>query len=186
MKGVTVAKVAVKQGAAKFGGTMRMLGGLTTKVCRYRHGGCSLGRNDWRYDAIGVAAPGTNGAGVVTMGYRVSESSVFYHTALGQSSTWLLRGSRFPWTTGSVTVTAARGPHNTVHYAMGYDNRTPVSGKGTIQLVSPVLSHWLAPGMDHETGGIGILRIKFLPEPRAWAVLLSGIAMLVVAYRLHR
>lgn len=39
----TVASINVKQGAAKFGGTMRMLGALTTKTCYFYAGGCSVG-----------------------------------------------------------------------------------------------------------------------------------------------
>jgi len=96
-----------------------------------------------------------------------------------------LSGSRFPWTTGSVTVTAAdRGPHKTVHYAHGYDNRTPMSGRGTIQLVSPMLTRWFGY-TDYETGGIAVLRIKFLPEPQTWAMLLAGVSLLGVGYRLR-
>jgi hypothetical protein len=49
------AQIIVKAGAARFGGTMRMLGALTTKVCYFRNGGCSLGGADWRYDAIGAS-----------------------------------------------------------------------------------------------------------------------------------
>ncbi len=93
-------------------------------------------------------------------------------------------GSRFPWTTGSVTVTAkGRGPHETAHYAKGYDNRTPTSGRGTIQLVTPVITRWLQPCCKFETGGIGILRIKFVPEPRAWVMLLAGVSCLGVLCR---
>jgi hypothetical protein len=59
----TVAKVVVKQGAAKFGGTMRMLGQLTTKRCYYRNGGCSLGSADWgrRENKRRCGDPGVSG-----------------------------------------------------------------------------------------------------------------------------
>ncbi|MCH8890693.1 MAG: thrombospondin type 3 repeat-containing protein, partial [Myxococcales bacterium] len=72
---------------------------------------------------------------------------------------------------GSVTVKATgRGPHKTVHYAHGYDNRTTTmlsgvtNANGTIQLVTPVITRRLvsAAGFDFETSGIGILRIKFI------------------------
>jgi hypothetical protein len=181
----TVAKVVVKQGAAKFGGTMRMLGQLTTKHCYYRNGGCSINSRDWRYEAIGAAAR-TSG-GVVTQGYIVTYCD-------GTSfqcwfSPWYfvrISGSRFPWTTGSVTVTATgRGPHKTVHYAKGFDNRTPTSGKGTIQLVSPTLTRWLQPCCHFETGGIGILRIKFVPEPQAWVMLVAGASLLGLGARMR-
>ncbi|MCH7644859.1 MAG: hypothetical protein IH974_08475 [Myxococcales bacterium] len=188
---LVVASIRVKQGAAKFGGTMRMLGAMTTKVCYFRLGGCSLGGNNWRYDAIGATAytnTMTTGS-VITRGYQALYTTIYYHTALMSASTVNVVGSRFPWTTGSVTLTATgRGPWKTVHYAHGYDNRTPTSGQGMIQLVSPLLTTWLivgAPAFDFETGGIGILRIEFLPEPESWAMLIAGISLLGVGYRMR-
>jgi hypothetical protein len=180
------ARVVVKEGAAKFGGTMRMLGALTTKVCYYRQGGCSIGENNWRYDAVG--ATGYTMSGVVTQGYFATYKAYYYHTVLMQLSTVSVEGARFPWTTGSVTLTAiGRGPHKTIHYEQGFDNRntaTP-SGKGTIKLVSPVLTRWLQPALKFETGGIGILRIKFVPEPQTWAMLVAGVALLGVGFRMR-
>jgi hypothetical protein len=190
---VTVASINVKQGAAKFGGTMRMLGALTTKACYWLVAGggrCSINSPNWRYEAIGAAAY-TSG-GVVTRGYQATWYR--YPTVIctpedpriscHHYST--LYGSRFPWTTGSVTVTAVgRGPHKTVHYAKGYDNRTPTSGKGTIQLVSPTLTRWTG-FVDFETGGVGIFRIVFVPEPRAWVMLIAGGGLLGVLYRRRR
>jgi len=189
VNGKTVARVAVKQGAAKFGGTMKMLGGLTTKVCYYAVGGCWRHYDDWRYEAIGAAAY-TN-SGIVTKGYQagsyVHPSCIDGVCPSSSFFTPQIAGARFPWTTGSVTVTAVgRGPHKTVHYAKGYDNRTPTSGMGTIQLVSPTLTRWFSPAVKFETGGIGILKLKFAPEPRGWATVLAGIAALAVGYRLRR
>ena len=194
-----VASINVKQGAAKFGGTMRMLGAYTTKVCYFRVGGCSIGRMSWRYDAVGATAAfyttPTPGVYVITKGYQALFTTVYYNTALMQQSTINVVGSRFPWTTGSVTLRATgRGPHKTVHYAHGYDNRTTTvtSGgitnvNGTIQLVTPVLTKWLvsAAGFDYETGGIGILRIKFVPEPQTWAILVAGVSLLGAATRMR-
>jgi hypothetical protein len=177
--------IYMKQGAAKFGGTMQMLGAYTTKVCYYRNGGCSVGSMNWRYDAIGQSAVYSAG-GVVTAGYVVTYVGRYYHTALNQTSTIDVYGSRFPWATGTLTVTATgRGPHNTVHYTMGSDNRTATSGKGTIQLVTPVITRWLQPAANFETGGVGILRIKFVPEPQTWAMLFAGVSLLGVGYRMR-
>ena len=179
------AQIIVKAGAARFGGVMRMLGALTTKVCYFRIGGCSLGGADWRYDAIGASAYFDNTTGsyglptanaVISQGYLATYKAYYYHTALMQQSTVQVEGARFPWTTGSVTLKATgRGPHKTVHYARGFDNRntttttTPTTTTipnthmvGTIQLVTPVLTRWLLPCCQFETGGIGILRIKFV------------------------
>jgi hypothetical protein len=183
----TVARMRVKQGAAKFGGTMTLLGALTTKFCYYRNGGCSLVEPDWRYEAIGTSAQTRNG--VVTNGHIVTwcESGSYWGCWwYGPTSHLEVEGSRFPWTTGSVTVTAiGRGPHKTVHYAKGFDNRTPVSGLGTIQLVSPVLTRWLQPAVNFETGGVAILRIKFVPEPQTWVMLVAGVSLLGVGARMR-
>jgi hypothetical protein len=120
---------------------------------------------------------------VVTKGYPVQTTALNFNSGINAFSTVMVVGSRFGWTTGSVTVTATgRGPHKTVHYAKGYDNRTPTSGRGTIQLVSPILTHWLQPAVKFETGGIGILKLKFVPEPDAWLTLVAGIALLGAAY----
>jgi hypothetical protein len=184
--GQPAATIRIKQGKAKFGGTMRMLGALTTKACYFRNGGCSLGENNWRYDAVGTSAP--TSMGVVTKGYVATYKAYYYHTALMQTSTVNVEGSRFPWTTGSVTLTATgRGPHKTIHYAQGFDNRntTTPTGTGTIQLVTPVLTRWLQPALNFETGGVGILRIKFLPEPQAWVMLVAGLALLGAVKRMR-
>jgi hypothetical protein len=181
-------KIKVTQGKAKFGGTMKLLGALTTKVCYWLQaggGGCSLGEADWRYDAIGATAM-TN-LGVVTGGYIATSYTIYYNTANGQTSPLSVSGARFPWTTGSVTVTAVgRGPHKTVHYAHGYDNRNTTTslGKGTIQLVSPVLTRWFGYA-NFETGGIGVLRIKFIPEPQTWAMLVAGVSLLALSTRMR-
>ena len=183
------ASINVKQGAAKFGGTMKLLGAMTTKVCYWLAaggGGCSLGVMDWRYEAIGAKTKYTSG-GVITMGAIYTHYERYFNTRQGAYSAVTAEGSRFPWTTGSVTVTAvARGPHKTIHYAHGYDNRntTTPNGLGTIQLVSPVLTRWFG-WVDYETGGIAVLRIKFLPEPQTWAMLVAGVSLLGVGTRMR-
>jgi hypothetical protein len=188
-KGVnTVASIRVREraGGAKFGGTMRMLGALTVKVCYYRNGGCSLGNNNWRYDAVGASAYTV--MSMVTQAYYALYTAVYYHSGLMQASTINVVGSRFPWTTGSVTVTATgRGPHKTIHYAQGYDNRNTTTpyGKGTIQLVTPVMTRWLQACCKFETAGVGILRIKFIPEPQTWVMLVAGASLLGVGYRMR-
>jgi hypothetical protein len=178
----------VKQGKNKFGGTMKMLGAMTTKVGYWLRagGGClSILEHNWRYDAIGAPAKYTSG-GVITRGAIYTHySGTYRYNQCGAYSAITAVGSRFPWTTGSVTVTAvARGPHKTVHYAHGYDNRTPTGGNGTIQLVSPIMTRWFG-FTDYETGGIAVLRIKFVPEPQTWVMLVAGASLLVVGYRLR-
>jgi hypothetical protein len=98
------------------------------------------------------------------MGAIYTHYTRYYNTGASWYSPRTVSASRFPWTTGSVTVTAVgRGPHKTVHYAHGYDNRntTTSNGLGTIQLVTPLLTHWFG-WTDYDTAGIGILRIEFI------------------------
>jgi hypothetical protein len=177
--GGKVSSAIVKKGG--FGGTMRLLGRMDTKVCYFRNGGCSLGLNDWRYDAVGASGLATS-AGVLTDPYTVMKSAIYYHTLLMQKSTVMAIGDRFPWTTGTVTLTATgRGPNNTVERRQGYDNR--VAGLGTVQMVSPIITKWLQPAVNFETGGIAVLRIKFVPEPLNALMLVAGLSLLGVLYR---
>jgi hypothetical protein len=165
---------------------MRLLGQMTTKVCYYRNGGCSLGENDWLYDAVGASASRATPNGPVTAPYKVTGTAYYYQTAGNQTSTVNVLGSRFPWTTGMVTVTARkRGEFKTVHYATGYDNRNPVTGKGTIQLVTPVMTRWLQTAAQIDTAGIGLLKITFVPEPQTWLLLFTGASLLGVGYRMR-
>jgi hypothetical protein len=151
----------VKQGANKFGGTMRMLGALTNKACLLGLGRCFVGSNDYLYDAIGASAD--TSMGVVTAGYLASHLAYYHYTAKSYI-TVSVEGERFPWTTGSVTVAAnnANGSNRTIHHAQGFDNRTPTSGLGTVQLVTPALTRWFSPPRDWTWGAIGILRIEFV------------------------
>jgi hypothetical protein len=181
-KGGVVAKAVVKKGPNSFGGVMRLLGSITRKACYFRNGGCSLGSMNWGYDAIG--ASGYKAGGVLTAPSIFTYSAQYYHSALMQASTVMALGERFPWTTGSVTVTAAgRGPHRTIERRKGYDNR--VKGVGTIQLVSPVVTRWLQPSASYETSGIAVLRFKFLPEPGTLIALVAGLSLLSVLYRIR-
>ena len=180
----TVASVIVTRGTNSFGGVMRLLGKMTTKVCYFRQGGCSLGQHNWQYDLVGTDAGATlNGNGVVqpaTFEYQ----AIYYHTQLMQQSTVRAVGSRFPWTTGTVTVTATgRGPNNTIEKRAGFDNR--VSGVGTLQVVSPIITKWLQPSVNFETGGIAIMRLIFVPEPQKWLMLVAGVSLLGVLYRIR-
>jgi len=186
--GAPNAHIQIKQGTHKFGGVMKMLGALTTKACFYRSGGCSFGWDDWLYDLAGATGEYRSSGGQITKGYPALTTAIYFNSGIGAYSTIRVVGSRFGWTTGSVTVTAVgRGPHKTVHYAHGYDNRATTSmgaRTGTIQLVTPLLTQWLQPAIKYETGGIGILKLRFVPEPRGWWVFFAGTGALILLYGL--
>lgn len=175
-----VAKAVVKEGPNKFGGVMRLLGKVHTRVCFFTKNACSIGGADWRYDVIGAAAFTANG--VVTAPFTTTYTAQYFHTGVQQFYSLTMIGERFPWTTGNVTLTAiASGPHKTVERRQGYDNRTG-GGLGTIQLVTPVLTHWLG-SVIIDTGGVGIVRFQFTPEPQALGMLVAGLSLCGVLYR---
>jgi hypothetical protein len=89
------------------------------------------------------------------------------------------------WTTGQVGAFAKTGEYYTSLYRTGFDNRT-VGDNGTIQLVTPTLTHWLSTGgWDTHTAQIGMLTIQ-VPEPGAVLLLAIGVGVLVVLRRVSR
>jgi len=187
--GGTVASVKVKAGTNRFGGVMQLLGSFTTKVCYFYAGGCALGYGDWAYELIGASGFKDSKAGskVVTASSTTNFTFTYYNTALSTVAKYTVVAQRFPWTTGTATVTATgRGPHKTFAKRVGFDNR--VSGVGTVQLVSPILTQWLGQGSapKFETGGVAVMQIKFAPEPAGIASLVAGVSMLLVIRRFRR
>ena len=183
----TVAKMKVTRGANRFGGVMRLLGEYTTKVCFFTNGGCALGYGSWNYQDVGATAYKNfaTGSKHITHSYVTSNIQTYYNTGLATLSPFVVVAHRFPWTTGTVTVTATvRGPANTFEVRKGFDNRT-AGGIGTVQLVTPILTEWLSQvGADlFETGGIGVMQIQFVPEPGVAVSLIAGMSLLVVLKR---
>ena len=78
-----------------------------------------------------------------------------------------------------------RGPFLSIQRRAGADNRTG-AGMGSIQLVAPMLTHWLGPEEDVDTEGIGILNLAFVPEPEKALMLVAGISLLGLLYRSRR
>lgn len=120
--------------------------------------------------------------------YPTTTAYMKYQTTMGKATTVYMTPWGLPWTTGTVSVTATAGSFPTRFQRRGYDNRTG-KGQGTIQLVAPHLVKWDfkkrdAP-WDRHAGAIGILRIKFVPEPSGWAVLAAGLVFAAVFYRRH-
>lgn len=113
-----------------------------------------------------------------------------YEAGMGKATTAAITMWGFPWTTGTVSITASAGPFPTLFRRNGYDNRMPY-GAATIQLVAPQLARWRFPDRDApwdwHTGTIGILKLPFfVPEPSRWLLLAAGLGCLVALYRVRR
>jgi hypothetical protein len=188
--GGTVGSVKVKRGTNRFGGVMKLLGTYRNKVCYFYGGGCGLGIGTWGYQDIGTAGYKDSkvGSPVVTASWTTSFLQVYYNTALSTFAKYDVVEQRFPWTTGTVTLTATgRGPNKTFEQRKGFDNR--VGGVGTVQLVSPLLTQWLGQfgaAAKFETGGIAVMQIKFIPEPPVLTGLAACLLGLAVLKRFRR
>jgi hypothetical protein len=182
-------KVISKGLGKKFGGTMGLLGFLGANAAYFRNQANSLGSLNWLFDAIGnepIPGLSTTCGGVDC--YTATSVGVFYHTGLTQSSFSDVVANAWPWTTGTVTVESlATGPFPSRFVRKGYDNRT-VNGEGTIQLVSPVMTHWLAstPAFRYATVGVGIMTLTFAPEPTKVLMLGAGLSLLALLHRAGR
>jgi hypothetical protein len=176
------ARVHVDAGKNQFGGTMRLLGqyhtnrGIDTITT-------SVGATPWNLQYIGAGAATAMGK-VTGLKYTTMINRAYQgYVPLG----FLARTatiSVFPWTTGMVEVTATGGPQSTMLARTGYDNRTP-AGAGSIQLVSPALTRWKNLYSDYYTGSIATLKLRLVPEPDAWLMLVSGIGTLVILCRVN-
>jgi hypothetical protein len=181
----TKARVVINPGANRFGGTMRILGGMGAKRAHKYKNKTFVG--------TGPSAFGMGGPPCSITCYVPGAGSGFtdqqYTTSMGAATTPELILLGFSWTTGTVSVTATEGPFPTRLRRNGYDNRTP-NGNGTIQMVTPQIVKWDFPNRsepwDRYTGAIGILRIKFVPEPSRWVMMLAGITFLSIAYKRRR
>lgn len=187
-------RVAISPGKNQFGGVMRLLKGAPS-------GG--LGSRGIYSDPsppypffLEFSVPTR---GVTLLGGRTSQglalpttdtlTSISYYKGVGYPGTtfaneFIVVG--WPWTTGTVTVSAFGDSlyHSplwgTQLRRSGYDNRTP-HGAGTIQLVAPHLAVWTS--IVRREGEVGVLRLQFAPEPGSLVLLLAGASLLVVLYR---
>jgi hypothetical protein len=190
----TSATVRVNAGKNQFGGTMRLLGHYRTKrgIISDIDGTNSAGSTPWNLQYIGAGAA-VNRKGVVTGGLKYYTMTTRLYQIPGATpydgtfgtSPRSATISVFPWTTGTAEVNATGGIRPTVLKRTGYDNRTP-AGKGIIQMVSPALARWKNPFGDYYTGNIATIKLVFIPEPKAWMMLVAGVSTLALLYRANR
>jgi hypothetical protein len=169
---------SVQQTAGKnqFGGVMSLLGSYgDNEGYFYNNATTTVGYFNWLWNYLGVGGQATLG-GVVTNGFNSTYTNFLYTRASGYPATSTVYAENFKWTTGTVKVTAVSGSYPTVLERKGYDSRT-VMGAGVIQLVSPMLTHWVGEG-ESATGEIGMMTIEFAPEPSSSIMLGAGAALL--------
>ena len=173
-------------GPNQFGGVMSLLGSYGDNEGYYYQAQGAIGAfllPNWGFHAHGTGMQAT-AAGVVTQGYFVGDTVLGFTTNSGSSFTSMNYNQAFKWTTGMVTVEANQGTFPTHQALTGYDNRN-AAGSGMIQLVSPMLAHWV--GMTQSsTGSIAILTLNFAPEPSEWMMLAGGVSMLGLLFYTRR
>ena len=177
------AKVRIKAGTNQFGGTMRLLGSYHT-TRGIETATTSVGATPWNLQYIGAGAKVAKGVVTGGLKYTTMISRPYHYAEKFDYSPRTGTISVFPWTTGMAEVTATGGPQSTMLKRTGYDNRT-AGGAGTIQLVSPALARWKNLYSDYHTGSIATLKLRFVPEPKAWLMLVSGIGTLALLYRVN-
>ncbi len=159
-------RVAVVAGKNQFGGVMQLIGNFgTVNAGSTSSGGMWYGSfPTWGFTVIGAKYGRTA---------KISGTITFTSPTLTYTSVAVVTG--FPWTTGQVSVVAAGGSgSSTALVRTGYDNRT-AQGYGTIQMVAPRLTHW---ARGAHWGDVAILKVKFIPEPKGWLMLVAGLGLL--------
>jgi hypothetical protein len=143
------------------------------------------------YGGTGTSLLGHIGTGAVTggQGRKAYGAFTYAHQSVSTTTKAYLTAWNWSWTTGMATVTASDGNgYRAVLKRAGYDKRTLAGSYGTIQLVTPQIVHWDFPNRtgapwDRNGAAIGILRIKFIPEPSAWVLFVAGAGFLGLLYR---
>jgi len=176
-------------GKNQFGGVMRLLGTYYS-IAGYLYNGLTTSINKYTYlfDYLGHGGQAT-AAGVVTQGHLASAGQTNfpaypYPPYSPPDYTSYIYAEVFKWTTGTVRVTAT-GLFPTVLERKGFDNRTGM-GAGQIQMVSPMLTHWVSIFGEDHTASIGVMKLTFAPEPEQWMVLGAGAAVLGLLFRSTR
>jgi hypothetical protein len=197
--------IAIRPGANRFGGAMRLLG---------KNGG---GNQLWWSPNVGGYIATSlkfmfNVHGTYQRGqqcpYPGPYPSLMYNPCPSRTTNFLIRTdgdmnsllttggspvttvSRFiktatRWSTGAAAITAPGFGFTTVIQRTGYDNRNS-NGTGTIQLVAPHLTNWFFGVQASSLGGISIMNLRFVPEPSSWLLLGVGTAVVLVLSRRGR
>jgi hypothetical protein len=163
--------ISVTAGENQFGGVMGLLGELGARmIYKPNQGATKVGTSSWNMvPVLGRSAS-----------FMHTNTGMFTNVANGATSYWTKIATGFPWTTGRATVHAKAGFFHTTFRRTGYDNRTSMGHVGTIQLVTPQLTHWRGVGRDADTGSIGILTLRFVPEPGTGLTALAGVGVLAL------
>jgi hypothetical protein len=186
----------ITEGKNGLGGTLRILGKfgahsqyvITGKVGTYEGTGSwimvpPLGRPQYAtpmsYTPMGKT---TNWYNPITL------PLIYVNNLNGNISTTLGRATGTEWTTGAVSVYALPGGFPTILIDSGFDTAT---GTGTtrvrnIQLVTPVITHWIGPGFQGHNAHIGILTLQITPEPGEVLLVVAGAGLLLLLYRANR
>lgn len=180
-------RVAINPGEHQFGGAMRLLGSMAAKRAHAYEGKFFIGSTLTTH--YGGPVTSFTQLGEWYEAYSPPRIHLRYQPLTGNNPTSpLIQAWGFTWTTGSVWIKATQGPFPTSFSRQGYDNRTP-QGLGTIQLVAPRIAMWDFPGRDQPwdrpVGAIGILKLRFVPEPTGWLLLAIGLGFLVLLHRLR-
>jgi hypothetical protein len=185
----------IHEGKNGFGGALGLLGAFGAKQWKYvitGKVGTYVGGGDWNMvgpvGRLQYATPTAfDGKGNPTNWANPHTRSAQYTNNLnGNVSVTQARATATPWTTGSVTVYALVGVNKVLTHEAGFDTITP-GGVRSIQLVTPMLSHWIGPGFQAHDGHIGIMKLRIVPEPSALVLLATGSGILALLYRVsHR
>lgn len=176
-------RISQTAGRNQFGGVMQLLGNYGGNEGYFIPiGGFTsvFSNTSWKFIYHGAGGQATQD-GVVTHGYVGHGTTFGFTREYGSSVTSMVYAQAFKWTTGMVTVEAGQGTFPTHLARTGYDDRTEY-GSGVIQLVSPMLTHWVGAGQS-STGSVAILKLHFAPEPHQWVMLGGGLGLLALVYR---
>jgi len=193
LSGWGFAYAKVVKGPKQFGGTMKLLGSLERRV---QLASTSVIFTTYAGPHGAWAAAGGKVTAGSTLTWMVSKR--FYASGTPTLAfSFPVLNTAFSWTTGMATVfrkiNLSTYSGGSTYYtftrlqASGYDTVTSM-GLRNIQLVTPVLSHYMPPNprIPYTLGSIAILNLKFVPEPSAWLLLGTGGLFLFALHRAQR